>query len=78
MADVSVQWTGWCRRRKGSGWFKVCTAAAIGECARLLDAEGRRRGIPDRHQVLVFGDHPPRPDGRLDGRHLPDGEEGRS
>ncbi len=60
MADV--QWTGWGRRRRGAPWLRLCQAATIGECARLLHAEGKRRGFPDKQQCLVHGDHPPRGD----------------
>jgi hypothetical protein len=66
-------WTGWGRRSKGGRWFRLCEASTINQCARLLDAEGKRLGIADRHQFLVYGDHPPREGGSPDNQQPTEG-----
>jgi hypothetical protein len=48
-------WVGWLRLRPDAGWQRVCVADTLDQCARLLGAEGQRRGIPCRCQVLTGG-----------------------
>jgi hypothetical protein len=60
-----MRWCGWCW--DGGAWRKVCQAESLAACARQLTAEGKRRGVPEVHQVLTGGGAPtfvPPPRGR--------------
>jgi hypothetical protein len=63
MSDTGPRWTGWLRR--GGRWRRCCEAPTIGECARLLIAEGDRLVLPSRCRCLTLGAVPDLPqDGR--------------
>jgi hypothetical protein len=53
---AGFKWVGWLRR--GGRWRRCCEAPTIGECARLLIAEGDRRGLPSRCRCLTTGGVP--------------------
>jgi hypothetical protein len=49
-------WAGWVWVE--DGWRKVASGPTIAETARLLEAEGVRRGVLGKHQVLTGGSMP--------------------
>lgn len=51
-------WVGRIRSRKGARWEAVCEAETVGQCARLLEAAGKRRGILARNQIMTGGGYP--------------------
>jgi hypothetical protein len=53
-----VSWVGWLRTRKRGPWEKVCQAATLGECSRLLGEIARRRGVRDRDCIMTGGGYP--------------------
>lgn len=54
-------WVGWLRRRPSELWRPAVRAGSLPECARLLEAEGKKRGIGMRHQIMTRGGFYPRP-----------------
>jgi hypothetical protein len=72
-----LRWVGWLRRRRGDRWVAVVEAPTIHQCARLLDAEARRRGVvSSANQVMTLGGGYPRPAGEPGGAETTPGPSG--
>jgi hypothetical protein len=56
--DAGLTWTGWLCRRRGGDWQRVCQAGTLGECAKILNTEGDRLGVPSAQRVMTGGGPP--------------------
>jgi len=54
--EPAPAWRGWVWTC--DGWERVCAGGSLGECHRRLNAECRRRDVPDTCAALTGG-HPP-------------------